>query len=71
MVLPLHRPELTAREVEILRLIADGLQNRQIAEYLGLSEETVKTHIRHCLSKLPAHSRAHAVAIAFRQGLLT
>jgi len=73
-----HRPstsprgleELTGRELEILGLITDGLFNREISERLVLSEETVKTHVRHVLAKLGARSRAHAVAIALRSGLL-
>jgi DNA-binding NarL/FixJ family response regulator len=62
--------QLTGRELEILGLIADGLFNREISERLVLSEETVKTHVRHVLAKLSARSRAHAVAIALRSGLL-
>jgi DNA-binding NarL/FixJ family response regulator len=53
-----------------LRLISEGLFNKEIAKRLTLSEETVKTHIRHLLPKLHACSRAHAVAIAFRQSLI-
>jgi DNA-binding NarL/FixJ family response regulator len=68
---PPLRETLTPRELEILRLISEGLFNKEIAKRLTLSEETVKTHIRHLLPKLRAHSRAHAVAIAFRQNLVT
>lgn len=70
-VIPPVPPALTPRELEILGLIAGGLQNKEIAKRLGLAEETVKSHVRHFLVKLDAHSRAHAVAIAFRHGLLT
>ena len=61
----------TAREVEVLRLIGDGLANREIGVELFLSEETVKSHVRHILAKLQARSRAHAVAVGFRRGLIT
>jgi DNA-binding NarL/FixJ family response regulator len=60
----------TAREVEVLQLIAAGLVNREIGVRLFLSEETVKSHVRHLLAKLQARSRAHAVAIGFRRGLV-
>jgi DNA-binding NarL/FixJ family response regulator len=62
---------LTERELEILQLVADGLTNREIARRLVLAEETIKSHIRHVLRKLGVSSRAHAVAIAFRRGILT
>lgn len=60
----------TAREIEVLQLVCDGLANREIGERLFLSEETVKSHVRHLLAKLHARSRAHAVAIGFRRGLI-
>jgi DNA-binding NarL/FixJ family response regulator len=60
----------TARELEVLQLVADGLVNREIGERLFLSEETVKSHVRHLLAKLQARSRAHAVAVGFRRGLI-
>ncbi len=60
----------TAREGQVLQLIADGLVNREIGERLFLSEETVKSHVRHLLAKLQARSRAHAVAIGYRRGLI-
>jgi len=62
--------EPTAREVEVLQLVADGLVNREIGQRLFLSEETVKSHVRHLLAKLQARSRAHAVAVGFRRGLI-
>ena len=61
----------TGREIQVLQLISDGLANREIGQHLFLSEETVKSHVRHLLAKLQARSRAHAVAIGFRRGLLT
>lgn len=63
--------EPTAREIEVLQLISQGLVNREIGTMLFLSEETVKSHVRHLLAKLQARSRAHAVAVGFRRGLLT
>ena len=48
----------------------DGLVNREIGQRLFLSEETVKSHVRHLLAKLQARSRAHAVSIGFRRGLI-
>jgi DNA-binding NarL/FixJ family response regulator len=66
---PEHAP--TAREIEVLQLVSQGLVNREIGDRLYLSEETVKSHIRHLLAKLQARSRAHAVAVGFRRGLLT
>jgi two-component system, NarL family, response regulator len=62
--------EPTVREVGVLQLISDGLVNREIGERLFLSEETVKSHVRHLLAKLQARSRAHAVAVGLRRGLI-
>jgi len=62
--------EPTMREIEVLQLISDGLVNREIGQRLFLSEETVKSHVRHLLAKLQSRSRAHAVAVAFRRGLI-
>jgi DNA-binding NarL/FixJ family response regulator len=62
--------EPSAREIEVLQLISDGLANREIGVRLFLSEETVKSHVRHLLAKLQARSRAHAVAAGFRRGLI-
>jgi DNA-binding NarL/FixJ family response regulator len=63
--------ELTNRELEVLQLIADGEPNREIAQQLYVSEETVKSHMRNIFARLHARSRAHAVAIALRQGLIS
>ena len=60
----------SAREIEVLQLVSDGLVNREIGNRLFLSEETVKSHVRHILAKLQARSRAHAVAVGFRRGLI-
>ncbi len=62
--------EPTARELEVLQLISEGLVNREIGHRLFLSEETVKSHVRHLLAKLQARSRAHAVAVGLRRGLI-
>ncbi len=61
---------LTAREREVLRLLADGLSQREIADRLVISVNTVGTHVEHILSKLDVHSRTQAVAVAFREALL-
>ncbi|MBL9191457.1 MAG: response regulator transcription factor [Opitutaceae bacterium] len=64
------RVGLSARESEVLRLIAQGKANKQIAASLGLSEATVKTHIAHIFSKLDAPDRTRAVTVAMERGLL-
>jgi DNA-binding NarL/FixJ family response regulator len=61
---------LTAREVEVLRLVSEGLSNKAIAVRLTLSLNTVRTHVQRVLMKLEAHSKLEAVAIARRSGLL-
>jgi DNA-binding CsgD family transcriptional regulator len=62
--------ELTAREKQILSLVASGLGGRRIAQELFLSHDTVRTHVAHALAKLGARTRAQAVAIAVRRGLI-
>jgi DNA-binding NarL/FixJ family response regulator len=62
--------ELTSREVEILCLVSDGYRNKQIADRLVISENTVNFHIRNVMMKLGANDRTHAVTIAQRRGLL-
>jgi DNA-binding NarL/FixJ family response regulator len=62
--------DLTARELEVLRLIRDGLRNKEIADQLAISENTVNFHIKNLLDKLRANDRTHAVTIALRRGLL-
>jgi len=62
--------ELTPREIEVLKHIAEGNRNRDIAEKLYVSEETVKIHIRHIMDKLDAGDRTQAVAIAIRRGII-
>ena len=63
-------PSLTAREVEVLRLVARGLSNRYIAAELFISENTVKNHVRNILEKLHLHNRMEAVMYAMRERLL-
>lgn len=62
--------ELTAREIDILRLIADGNGNKQVADQLSIGEATVKSHMTNILAKLHANDRTHAVAIALRRGII-
>jgi two-component system, NarL family, response regulator YdfI len=61
---------LTPREMEVLRAMADGLQNKEIAQQLGISEHTAKFHVASILGKLDATTRAEAVAIGMRRGLI-
>lgn len=61
---------LTGRELEVLRLVGGGNRNRDIAEQLFISEETVKVHIKHIMEKLGAADRTQAVAIAIRRGII-
>ena len=62
--------DLTRRELEILAVIASGLVNKQIAQRLGLSLNTVRNHARNILCKLQAHSKLEAVATAVREGII-
>lgn len=67
-----RRPRaLTARELMVLRLVASGLSNRDIASALGISERTVKFHVTAILNRLGADNRTQAVALAARRGLLS
>lgn len=63
--------ELTPREFEVLSLLVDGLNNREIAEHLVVSRSTVKAHVSNILDKLSVSNRAEAVALAVRQGLIS
>ena len=66
----LGKEDLSARELDVLRLIRDGHRNKQIADRLGISESTVNFHIKNLTDKLGANDRTHAVTIAVRRGLL-
>jgi DNA-binding NarL/FixJ family response regulator len=61
---------LTPREVEVLERVAGGNRNRDIADLLYISEETVKVHIKHIMEKLRAKDRTEAIAIAVRRGII-
>ncbi|MGC2764700.1 MAG: response regulator transcription factor [Candidatus Acidiferrum sp.] len=61
---------LTSREIQVLHELAEGNRNREIAEKLFISEETVKVHIKHIMEKLCANDRTQAVAIGIRRGII-
>jgi len=67
-----HRGDecLTEREIEVLRAVAAGLENKQIARKLGISADTVKEHLSRTMAKLHASNRSHALAIALSRGFL-
>ena len=67
---PPEHTGLTKRELEVFRLLADGLSQKEIAAQLVISSKTVAAHVQHVLGKLGVHSRTQAVAQAYRRGLL-
>src|SRR5262249_35812700 len=67
---PPELADLTARELEIMRLVARGLSNAEIASQAGVSETTVKTHVGHILMKLELRDRVQVVVYAFENGLV-
>jgi DNA-binding NarL/FixJ family response regulator len=62
---------LTEREIEVLRRVAEGDRNRDIGEHLGISEDTVKVHVKRIMDKLGAKDRTQAVAIGVRRGIIS
>jgi DNA-binding NarL/FixJ family response regulator len=62
--------DLTSREINVLRLVASGNANKEIAAQLSIAEETVKSHITNILAKLGANDRTHAVTIALKRGII-
>jgi len=67
---PEDEPRLSPREHQVLQLLADGLENKQVARELGISEATVKTYVKGVFERLDARSRAEAVAKGLRRGLI-
>jgi len=66
----ISQPALTRREVEVLRLVAKGYRNKEVAADLGICEETAQVHVRNILAKLNVHDRTEAVTIAIQRGIL-
>jgi two-component system, NarL family, response regulator len=64
------RIDLTARELEVLHLAAKGLRNKEIARVLGRTEETIKVHVKHVMTKLEASDRTEAVTLALQRGVI-
>ncbi len=66
----MFKAPLTARELEVLQLVAAGRRNKEIAGQLNISEETVQGHVKNILAKLDVHDRTEAVAVAVRRGIV-
>ena len=64
------QPSLTPREVEVVRLIAEGLRNKEIAFALGITEQTAKVHVKNILAKLSVNDRTAIIPIALRRGII-
>jgi two-component system NarL family response regulator len=67
----MNNPVLSERELEVLRLIAQGLSNQGIGTALNIGESTVKSHVTHILSKLGVNDRTQAVIVAVKRGLVS
>jgi two-component system, NarL family, response regulator len=65
----LKQPSLTTREIQVLRLVAEGMRNKEIAGSLGISEQTAQGHVKNILSKLKVNDRTGAVTVALRRGI--
>lgn len=65
-----HAAKLSPRELEVLQLVAGGMENKQVARHLRISEATVKSYLQSAYERLGVRSRAEAVAVAFREGLI-
>jgi LuxR family maltose regulon positive regulatory protein len=64
------RPELTKREIQVLELIAQGHQNKEMAHAMKIAEETAKIHVKHIFNKLGVQNRTQAVATAIHSGII-
>jgi len=71
MVVQEKPPTLTRREREVLTFVADGFSDKETARHFGTSVKTVATQVQSAVRKLDAHSRAHAVAMLIRTGVIT
>ena len=70
IVAHINAPTLTARELEVLQLVAEGLRNKEIGARLSIGEDTVKMHMRNVMQKLAVNDRTHAVMVAVRRGFI-
>jgi len=66
----MHEERLSQREIEVLRCVAQGMANKVVGARLGITEETVKAHMKNIMGKLSAHDRTHAVSMATSRGIL-
>jgi len=66
----LSQPGLTAREIQVLQLVAEGMRNKELAASLGISEQTAQGHVKNILSKLKVNDRTGAVTVALRRGII-
>ena len=63
-------PVLTAREIQVLHLVSQGLRNKEIAAVLGISDETARVHVKNILAKLEVNDRSAAVNVGMRRGII-